>query len=194
VLAESEHDASDGFAFLVAGLTEALADVAQGCIQGYLDGRVGEVGNVAGDLLERAIAHDVVGANAEHLSLPEAAEGAKNCRVFVSGIDLGLQLRLQFVLARTAPQRHAQHVEEIRIETQQIAKCLTGAEQVQEDFQNASAALQQDGHLCGGGGIGKEAFEVVQRHVRIGTARQQTSQRRAEIAQTVQRQRFGQRA
>lgn len=186
MLSERKHGASDGTALLGAGLPEALADLAQGRIKGRLNGRIGKLRNVAGDLVERAIADDVVAADAQHLPLAETAENAEDRRVLVSGIDLGLQLRLQFVFAGTAPQRHPQHVEKIRIETEKIAKGLTGAEQMQKRFQNASVTLQKDGHLLDSGGIGKEAFEVVQCHVRIGTVRQQAPQWRAEITQDVQ--------
>ena len=181
-----------GWPASVHGLAEALADLPQGHGQGDLDGHVGDVRNVAGDLVQRSIADDVIGADAQHLSLAEAAKDAQHGRVLVGRIDLGLQLRLQFRLTGAAAQRHAQHVEIIGIETEQIAERLAGAEQVQKDFQHAGAILQQDGELLDGGGVGEEAFEVVQRHVRIGTARQQPAQRRTEVAQAVERQRVGQ--
>ncbi len=101
-------------------------------------------------------------------------------------VDLALELGLQFRLAGTAPQRHAQHVEIVGIETEQVAEQLTGAEQEQEDFEDARPVLQQHGYLSDAGRVGEEAFEIVQRHVRIGTARQQSAKRRTDFAQGVE--------
>ena len=75
-------------------LAEALADVAQGGGQGDLQGGVGDAGDVAGDLFQGPVADDVVGADAQHLPLAEAAKGPQHGRVLEGGVDLGLQLVL----------------------------------------------------------------------------------------------------
>src|SRR5205807_7658763 len=77
-----------------------------------------------------------------------------------------------------------QHVEVIGIEGQQVAEEMAGAEQLQQDLQRTGAVLEQVRQSTGAGRIAEEAFEVVQRLVRIGRARQDTAERRAEIAQS----------
>ncbi len=91
VLAERQNDARDGLAVAAVRLAEAFADLPQGSGQGDLNGDVGDARDVAGDLLQRPIADDVVGADAQHLPLAKAAEDAQHGRVLVGGIDLGLQ-------------------------------------------------------------------------------------------------------
>ncbi len=78
VLAERQDDAGDGLAVASAGLAETLADLAQGDGQGGLDGDIGDVRDVAGDLLQWPIADDVVSADTQHLPLTEAAKDAQH--------------------------------------------------------------------------------------------------------------------
>ena len=94
-LAEGQDDAAGRLAGAGVRLAEALADVAQGRRQRDLQGGVGDARDVARDLLQRPIADDVVGADAQDLPLAEAAKGAQHRGVLEGGIDLGLQLVLQ---------------------------------------------------------------------------------------------------
>ena len=187
-LAEGEDDAGDGPAGRGAGLAVALADVAQGGGQGDLQGHVGGARDVAGDLFERPVADDVVGADAEELPLAEAAKDAQDGRVLVGGVHLGLELGLHLGRAGAAPQRHAQHVEVVGVGGEQVAERLADAEQLQQDFQGAGAVFEQQRQQLGAGRLGEEALQVVQRHVGVGAARQQPAEGRAEVAQAVGRQ------
>src|SRR5437016_1016746 len=49
----------------------------QGCHQSHLDGDLGDAAQVAGDVVERTLADDVVGPDAEGLPLAESAEGTE---------------------------------------------------------------------------------------------------------------------
>ena len=154
---------------------------------GDFQGGVGDVGDVAGDLLQGAVADDVVGADAQELPLAVAAEGAQHGRVLEGAVHLSLELRLHLGGAGAAPQRHAQHVEVVGIGPEQIAERLADAEQLQQDFQGAGAVLQQERQLLGAGRLGEEALQVVEGHVGVGAARQQAVQGGAEVAQAVAR-------
>ena len=155
----------------------------QGSVQGHFQGCVGDAGNIARDLLERAVADDVVGADAQDLPLPEAAEGPQHGRVLECRIHFRLKLVLHLLLVRAAPQGNAQHVDVVRVGHQKIAEELAGAQELQERFQTAAARLEQTRQLLGAGRIGQETLKVVEGHVRVGTARQQAAEGRREFAQ-----------
>src|SRR5262249_18272808 len=58
--------------------------------------------------------------------------------------------------------------------------------ELQEDFQGACPPFQQRGQLVGACGVGEKAFEIVQCHVRVRTARQQTAERMTQLFQRIQ--------
>ena len=144
--------------------------------------------DVARDFLQGPVADDVVGADAEQLPPAEAAEDAEDGRVLAGGIHIGLELGLHLGGAGAAAQRHAQHVEAGGVGREQVAERLADAEQLQEDLQGAAAVIEQQRQPVGAAGLGEEALQVVQRHVRVGAARQQAGEGRPEVAHPVRRQ------
>ena len=96
----------------------------------------------------------------------------RTARVFIGGRDLAPQLLQHFGPARAAPQGDPQHLQKIGIGDQQIAEELAGAEQLQHRFQRARPAFQQHRQRRRPGAR-EIALQIVERHVRVGTARQQ---------------------
>src|SRR5262249_41030262 len=68
---------------------------------------------------------------------------------------------------------------------EQVGEELAGGEEAEEDLQRARAVLQELRHEGGGGGVGEEALEVVQRHVGVGGAGQQARERGGEVREAV---------
>ena len=66
---------------------------------------------------------------------------------------------------------------------QQVAEILAGAEQLQQDFQAPPPAFGSRRQLRSPGRIGEKAFQIVQRHVRVGAANEKSAQQRAQIAE-----------
>ena len=73
-LPERQDDTAGGLASGGVGDAETVAHVPQGRRQGDFQGGVRHAGEVARDLLQRAIADHVVGADAQRLPLAKAAE------------------------------------------------------------------------------------------------------------------------
>lgn len=90
-LAEGQHGTADGAAVRGGRLAEPAGDLPPGGGQGDVEGGIGHPRNVAGNLVERPIADDVVGADAQQLAVAKAAEGPQQRRVVGAGIDLGEQ-------------------------------------------------------------------------------------------------------
>src|SRR5262249_45997229 len=153
-----------------------------------LERSLGDTGDVAGDLLEGAIADDIVGADAEDLPLAEATEDTQDGGVLERGVHFRLELGPQLLGTGTAPQRHAEHVDVIGIGDEEVAERLAGAEQLQKDLEGAGAALQKVGNAVAGRRVGQEALKVVERHIRIGAARQEASEWSAQFTEGIGRQ------
>ena len=66
-LAERQDDATGRLAAGDGRLAEARSEMLEGRGQGDLEGGVGDAGDVARDFLQRAVADDVVGADAQQL-------------------------------------------------------------------------------------------------------------------------------
>ena len=180
-LAERQHGAAGRPPVGGVRLAEALDQAAAGGAEGDLQGDVGGAGQLAGDLLQRPVTDDVVGTDAQELPLPEAPERPQDGRVLVGGIDLALELAEQLLRAGGAAQRLAQRVEEVGVGDERVGEELAGAQQVQQRLQPAGAVFEEGGHLLGDAGPGEEALQVVQRHVRVGGARQQARKRREQL-------------
>ncbi len=183
VLAEGQDDTAGGLFMVGKRLAEAIFDGPQGDVQRDLQGHVGDAGNIAGHLLKRPIADDVVGADAQQLALAKAAKCAQHRGVLEGGVNLGLKLVLQLGAVGAAAQRHAQHVEIVGIGDQEIAEKLAGTEKLQQRFERSGPAFEQHVQLGRRGGVGEETFEIVERHIGVGAARQNTAQRRAKVAE-----------
>ena len=134
-------------------------------------GKIGECGCRTGK------PQDLAQNDAQQLPLPVAPEGAEHRRVFEGGIDLGLELIAELAEAGAAPQRDAKHVDVVGVVREQVAEHLAGAEELEQDLEGAGAVVEQGGELRRAGGAGEVALEIVQRHVRVGTARQDAGQR-----------------
>src|SRR5206468_3644675 len=107
VLAEGQDHAAGRRPGIRKRLAKPVRDLAQGRGQRHFEGRIGDPRNVARDLFQRAIADDVIRADAQRLPLPKTTEDPQDSGILEGGIDLALQLFLHFPLARAAPRRQA---------------------------------------------------------------------------------------
>ena len=164
---------------------EPIRDGLEGVLQGDVEGRVGEPGQLAGDLFERAVAEDVVDADAQRVAVAEPAERPERGRVVRGGVHLGGQLGGQLGGGRVAVRRVADTAEQLGVGGEGVGEELGGGEQLEGGVEAAAAGLGQLRQLVAGGRLGEEAFEVVQRHVRVGRPGQEPAECGGEVVERV---------
>src|SRR5439155_1047897 len=59
---------------------------------------------------------------------------------------------------------------------QHVAKELARSQELNQYFESSSTAVEQVGKLLLAGRVGEESLQIIERHVRIGTARQESTQ------------------
>jgi hypothetical protein len=147
--------------------------------------RVRNARNVPSHFFERPIADDIVGADAQNLTLPKTPESPQNRGILEPRIHFALQLFFHFRLAGTISQGHAQHLNEVGMADEQITEELTGAQHLEKRLQATRAVVEQWRKLAGTFRVSEETLEAIERHVGIGTAWKDAAQRVAQVCQGI---------
>ena len=107
----------------------------------------------------------------------EAAEDAQHAGVVWGGIHLGTQFRHEFRGHRRTARRLPYRFQKLGIQGKRVREELRRGEQVESRFEPSASGFQQSRELRSGTWLREQTLQVVERHVRVGGAGQQASER-----------------
>jgi len=148
----------------------------------YLKRGIRETREFACHLLERPVADDVVDADPERMAMAKPAESPEHARVILGRLDLGSQFVEELPGGRMAARRIADDVQEIRIHCQGIREELGCGQQVQSGIEPTLPRGEHIRKLIPRRRLGEQAFQVIQRHIGVGRAGQQSAEVRQKVS------------